>query len=133
MKQEEFETAHNPSTRPGLREWWEIAFDYYDECVELVDEVRAGEDRERVQALLVKTLTDQLAYQRSYSQLLYRQLEKSQGEGDDLRAQLALWNEKRTLGGPAKPHSDATWANAKLSGNRPPPYSPAIDTSEVKT
>jgi len=122
--QEKFEAEHNPSARPGLRDWWEIAFDYYDECVELVEEVKAGEEREMVFLRRVKTLTEALEVQKSYSLSLYRQLEKSHGEGDDLRAQLALWEQKRTLGGPAKPYTPDWSANAKLNGNRPPPYTP---------
>lgn len=54
-------------------------------------------------------------------------------ENIDLRAQLALWDAKRTLGGPAKPYTPHWSANAKLSGNMPPPYLPAIDTSEIKS
>jgi hypothetical protein len=80
-----------------------------EERWELLAEVRAGEDRERVQALLIEAVTAQLAYQKSYSQLLYRQLEKSHGEGDDLRAQLALWDATRTTGGLRRPYSGANW------------------------
>lgn len=50
-------------------------------------------------------------------------------ENLNLRAQLALWDAKRTLGGPAKPYT-SRWGNEKLSP-MPPPYEPAIDTGRV--
>jgi hypothetical protein len=48
-------------------------------------------------------------------------------ENIELRAQLAEWSAKRTLGGPPRTANGRTWSNVKFSGPTPPPYSPAID------
>lgn len=118
------------------------------ECFELVEEVRAGEDRERVLLRRVKTLTEALEVQKSYSRTLYSQLEKSHGEGENLRDQLAEWERLRTTGGPHKGYHDANWANVaappvdsaadpsapplvRKFNKMPPPHSPAISTGRV--
>lgn len=103
-----------------------------EERLELVGEVKSGEDRERVLSELVETLKGQLAYQKSYSQLLYSQLEKSHGEGDGLRAQLAIWSARRTTGGFPRGTTPDWSPNGKVS-EMPPPYSPAIETGKVES
>jgi len=89
---------------------------------------------------------------------LVEELQFLEEENLDLRAQLAQWESSRTTGGPPKPFTAEAWQNvaapqvstatdpdapplarsatsssAKFSGNRPPPYAPAIDTTEIQT
>lgn len=103
------------------------------ECHELLEEVRAGEQREHELHGVIYAYRTRLTLSELENRKLRYQRGKLTGEGKDLRAQLDEWERTRTLGGPGKPYSDANWANAKLSGVQPPPYTPAIETGRVES
>lgn len=114
---EQFETEHDPSARPGLRDWWEIAFDYYDECVELVEEVQALDEENLL-------LTDFVVGQR-YA------IDHLRAENERLTALVALAEARKTLGGIPRGTTPDWSPNPKLAGEQPPPYSPAISTEVI--
>lgn len=115
--------------KASLKEYatWQICI---EERLELLAEVKAGEDREHELHEVIYAYRTRLTLSELENRKLRYQLAETTGDGDNLREQLAQWNVKRTLGGPAKPYSDANWSN-KFSGPTPPPHDPAISTEVI--
>lgn len=131
-----------------------------EERLELLEEVKAGEARERVagsalvllQALLINAedevleLRKQLAARRAFvsaqmawrdeqNRRLFRRNDELRAVVDELRADLAECQDKRTVGGTHRGYTPDWSPNpspaltAKFAGERPPPYAPAADRS----
>lgn len=91
--------------------------DLKDEITELVDEVKDADRRAGDADLRAEEWKAQ-------SMSLARRLNETVDENVDLRAQLALADERRTTGGVPRGLTPNWSAVAKLNGNMPPPYTP---------
>jgi hypothetical protein len=85
------------------------------ECVELLAEVRALEVQLRISDASVSA---KLAWRDHHRALL-------QKSNDNLRAQLAEWEQTRTTGGPAAPSNAPHWTNVAA----PPPPSASDESA----
>lgn len=95
-----------------------------EECWELLAEIKALEVENRYLNAVAKGLLRTCEADEAELEKLRNENWLLTGETQRLSKQLDLWQERRTLGGPAKPYTPDWSANAKLNGNRPPPYTP---------
>jgi hypothetical protein len=106
--------------RASLTEYatWQVCI---EERLELLEEVRAGEQRERALEQDVADLEHELDLVSGGWAARVAGRQALHDEIADLREQLAEWSETRTTGGLRRPYSGANWtANLIEQGALPP-------------